>query len=497
MYSEFNIPELEEKLLRARCRLMTREPWYGAIAMMMDWIPSDMPFTECEDAKTMGVRIVNGGVVQCLWYPGFVQNNTIRELYGVIQHEIEHIVRCHTIRIGPGREHERWNLSCDMIVNGKKSKPICTYHDPSTNEHVLPASGNGVYLPEDWELNQTTEAIYEKIGGVTQRCPKCGGKLQGGKPGSSSGSGGTGQKAQKGKGKGQTGQGKGQGNQGSSNQGSGQSSDNGSGTPSTGTGDHHCSNCGGPCDKNGRASNHGQGRYEYGEYSGRITDNHDIWQQTDSSEDEVRQIVKDMTDQATEKCQGTAPGHLTSVLKELSKPIVRWRELLRIYLGTHVGNRRMTHSRRNRRNDAFGLPGISHHAAGRVAVIVDTSGSISEMELMQFFTEIETISSRALVYVLQWDYNFQSYEKYKRRDWKKFKIKGRGGTDMAGPVLWLTENRLVPDCTVMLTDGYCNWSKPQPWYPEHGMITVITSGKDIVKPPDWGHTIFLRGMNRK
>jgi predicted metal-dependent peptidase len=140
-------------------------------------------------------------------------------------------------------------------------------------------------------------------------------------------------------------------------------------------------------------------------------DSHATWSQTDISEDEARQLVKDITDQATAKCQGNSPGHLTQVLKDLAKAVVHWRELLRQYIGNHVGNRRLTYSRRNRRQDTFGLPGISHHAAGRVCVIVDSSGSISDVELAQFFSEIEMISSRAKVHVLQWDYSFQGYGK--------------------------------------------------------------------------------------
>jgi hypothetical protein len=231
-----SLADLEEKLLNARCRLMTREPWYGHIAMAMEWIPSQMLWEDDERSKTMGVRIVNGGVVQCVWYPKFVHSQTIQELYGVVMHEIEHIVRCHCLRIGPGRDPMQWNVACDMIVNGRKSKPICAYYDPALNDHILPIDGNGVYLPEDWETGQTTEQIYEKIGGVYQKCPKCGGAL---KRNQSSG-------GQKGKG--------GQGKQGQQNGSSGQSGkqgqqgqQNGSGGSGSQQGPHTCPGCGGAC----------------------------------------------------------------------------------------------------------------------------------------------------------------------------------------------------------------------------------------------------------
>ena len=77
-----------EKLLDARCRLLTREPWYGFFAMRMVWRAYD--FGEVEECRrTMGVRFGVGGVVECLFYPPFVERLSLMELYGVIQHEIE------------------------------------------------------------------------------------------------------------------------------------------------------------------------------------------------------------------------------------------------------------------------------------------------------------------------------------------------------------------------------------------------------------------------
>jgi predicted metal-dependent peptidase len=138
------------------------------------------------------------------------------------------------------------------------------------------------------------------------------------------------------------------------------------------------------------------GHMEIGEFSGDMIDNHQIWMQTEISVDEARQMINERVKNANEKAQGHVPGHLKEALEELKKPIVRWREQLKAFLGTHVGNRRRTYSRPDRRQDAFGTKGISHHAACDVTVIVDTSGSISKDELEQFFGEIECIAYRAM-----------------------------------------------------------------------------------------------------
>jgi predicted metal-dependent peptidase len=457
--------EQQDKLMKARCRLMTREPWYGHIAMSMFWIPSQMPWLP-EARRTMGVRIVNGGEIQCLYYPPFVESLTVKELFAVIQHEIEHIVRVHCIRVG-GRDPEAWNIAADMCVNGTKNAPRIGYKESTTSEVVVPLKGNIIWIPEDWPKDGSSEEFYDRLEKRQQQlgkvCPNCRRPQKGQ-------SGGNGKNG-KGKGKNDP-NGQGQGGQGQPGQqpGQGQNQPGGGGCPTCGQED--------------------DGTYSYGGVQGHSIDDHSTWNQSDVSQDEARQVIKDVVDQATNKCQGHVPGHLEEAIKDLAKPVVRWRELLRHYLGKHVGNRRWTYSRRNRRQDRFGMPGVSHHAAATCTVIIDTSGSIGSRELEQFFGEIDMISSRAKVKVLQWDHAYQGYSDYRRGDWKKFKVHGRGGTDMAAPVKWLQENKLVSDVVVMLTDGICNYlTGDEVQFP---FITVITTPEGQTNGPDYGHIVRMK-----
>lgn len=445
------------KLMTARCRLMIRQPWYGHVSMSMVWIPSEMNWKP-EAERTMGVRIVNGGVIQCLYYPPFVDSMSLKELYAVIQHEIEHIVRCHCLRIG-NRNPIAWNIACDMTVNGKKKSPRIGYPESGTGQMVVPLKGNIIWIPEDWSEKETAEFFYDKLEKeqlklnmvICGRCGRpCGGKGKGGK----------------GKGKDKDDKGEGEG------QGQGQGKEQGEGG-----GDGSCPSC-------GQSGN----EYEYGGVRGKMIDDHSVWNQTDVSQDEARQIIRDVVIQATAKAKGDVPGHLQEAIAALAKPVVRWRELLRHYLGRHVGCQRKTYSRRNRRRQVFGMPGISHHAAADVVVVVDTSGSVGNKELQQFFAEIDAISSRAMVNVLQWDHAFQGWNKYRRGDWKKFKVNGRGGTDMAQPMQWLMDKRKVADVVVMLTDGYCNWiDAAKINFP---CITVITTADTT--QPDYGHVVRMK-----
>lgn len=427
-----------DKLMRARCRLMTREPWYGHISMSMTWIPSEMPWFP-ESQRTMGVRIVNGGEIQCIYYPKFVNSLTIPELYAVIQHEIEHIVRVHCIRIG-GRNRMAWNIAADMTVNGDRKHPRIGFDDCESNKVIVPLKGNIIWIPDHLPKDQTSEFYYAELmkDPKGQVCTLCGSVRP--------------------------------------HNGSHEHEHDDSDSDDT----PRCEGCGQKASKT----------YSFGGVSGQAIDNHDIWSQSDVSADEARQVVKNLVDQANTKCRGMAPGHLAQAIEALSKAQVRWRELLRHYIGRHVGNSRLTYSRRNRRRDEFGLPGISHHSAAKIIVIVDTSGSISNRDFEQFFAEIDAISSRAKVTVLQWDYDFQGFSAYRRGDWKKFKVLGRGGTDMTLPLQWLIDNRQVADLQIMLTDGYTPWADPSKiTFP---MITVLTTPEGTVDGPQYGHVVRLK-----
>lgn len=228
-------------------------------------------------------------------------------------------------------------------------------------------------------------------------------------------------------------------------------------------------------------------RAEVHEIHGIIIDDHGVWNTSETTPEEARQLVASMVQAAADKSPGSVPGGIAAALERFKKPIVRWQKLLRDLLGRHVGKKRLTYSRRPRRREEFGMPGVSHHAAGRVLVIVDTSGSISDELLEQFFAELEAITSQACVSVLQWDADFQGFDPhYRRNDWRRLKICGRGGTRMDQSFLWVMRERLGPDAIVMLTDGYTEFGPVQP------IPTIFAITDPEGHSPDWGHVVPLR-----
>ena len=441
-----------EKMVKARCRLMTKEPWYGTFAIAMIWRASEMEGCPC---KTMGVRIMGGGNIECIYYPPFVASLNIEQLYGVIMHEIEHVVRLHCIRIDRHQHPRTWNIAADMAVNGKKNSPRIGYKQDG--KMLLPFE-DMVFVPEEtgWNENDTTEEFYKKLvkdaknhlRSTINKCPKCGKDVT--------------QKPKKE----------------SSEDKQGEKKEDESGPSKMDAGKCKCPHCGHEFDKSDNLTDYG-----------RLIDSHETWNESDTAPDEARQVVKNICDQATQKNRGNYPGHLKQAIEALNKPIISWQQILRNLLGTYCGKRRLTYSRRNRRNDEFGIKGISHHAAAKVLVITDTSGSVSDEKIKQFFTEIEAVSHQAELSLLQWDHNFQGFTpKYQRGDWKKIHCNGRGGTDMAAPVMWAVENKAVNSLVILLTDGECNWPE------EHSfpIIFLVANNTEPEHKPKWGHYVFVK-----
>lgn len=404
---------VSDKLMKARCRLLTVEPWYGTMASMFRWKPTP-------DIPTMGVRIVDGGYVDCFYNTEFCEDLSVEELMGVVKHEIEHIVRLHCTR-GGSREPDLFNIAADMCINGKRSRPAIDN---------LP--GNWVAMPEDWKEGDTTEDVYARLEKhkVVIKCPACGGK--GGKGGKN-----------------------------------GKNDKNGK---------HQCDGEKVLGDKNSKSKI---------TVEGELTDDHDVWAGSNVSEDEARQVVRDMCNQSSIKA-GNTPGHLVQEIAKLADPVIHWKYLLRQYIGRQVGGRRRTWARVQRRNPVFGTKGKSNHASVPLTVGVDTSGSVDNKRLEQFFTELEAMSMRFKITLVQFDHGYQDHQKYHRGDWRRLKVKGRGGTSFIEFFKAIEEKKLVGRVNLVLTDGEAPWPEERK-YPV--MWVIMPHGRPITPP--WGDVINI------
>jgi len=215
-----------------------------------------------------------------------------------------------------------------------------------------------------------------------------------------------------------------------------------------------------------------------------LVDDHSLWGSFDQVPDEVLKSSVINTIQNAQKMAGvgSAPGGAEEILKLLLQSKVSWRTLLRDFAGQNqrVGSRG-TWKRPNRR---FGprQQGKIVKRTGKLAFVIDTSGSMSQDELSQVMTEADYVARILDVWIIDCDTKVQQVYKYRRGI--NLKCKGRGGTDL-NPGLLHADKDLKADMIVCLTDGGL-WDPPintrarQLWIvTEHGTNSMIKDRRHV------------------
>lgn len=189
------------------------------------------------------------------------------------------------------------------------------------------------------------------------------------------------------------------------------------------------------------------------------------------------------------KAQGRLPAALARLVEELKKPKLDWRDLLRRFVqAASRSDYRWTPP--NRRFVASGLylPSLVPDGLGEIAVVVDTSGSISEDELAAFAAEINGIvedSAPERVHVIYCDAEVQRADEIEIDAFPlRLEAIGGGGTDFRPPFAWLERHGIAPSCLVYLSDLYGPFPETEPAYP---VLWVSTSPQTA----PWGETIRL------
>jgi predicted metal-dependent peptidase len=137
-------------------------------------------------------------------------------------------------------------------------------------------------------------------------------------------------------------------------------------------------------------------------------------------------------------------------MEERPHPSVDWRRALRLFASSCINTQlKGTNNRRSRRFGTF--PGVKVQVRMRIAVVVDTSGSIDDHALETFFDEIAAINRNAEVTVIECDMKIQRVYPYTGE--MPANVHGRGGTRYRPVFEWLNNMRGRFDGLVYFTDG--------------------------------------------
>lgn len=188
------------------------------------------------------------------------------------------------------------------------------------------------------------------------------------------------------------------------------------------------------------------------------------------TEEERKQIRDELRDAvmaaAAASGAGNLPGGVKRMIKDLTEPVMNWRELLQQQIESTIKSD-FTWARPSRRSwhmDAI-MPGMKPGQQIDVVIGIDTSGSITDNDLKIFLSEIKGIMEtyeEYRIHVVGWDtdtHNSEVFTSDNLEDISSFVPGGGGGTDPHCVWKWLIDNNIEPKKLIMFTD-YCffGWS---------------------------------------
>jgi predicted metal-dependent peptidase len=196
--------------------------------------------------------------------------------------------------------------------------------------------------------------------------------------------------------------------------------------------------------------------------------------------DDVNEMIANAAD-AAKKAGQTLNGSIEELVKNVGTPKVNWRAFLR----THLLSKKpedYSWAKPNRKMlsalDLY-LPSMVSEALGPIAVVIDTSASVSKEERELFLAELQSINESMQpesinVICVDTDvaicHSFTPYD-----DITELTLKGGGGTDMNPGFNYVTE--CLPETETLLCFSDCEfWSWPEE--PEMPVVWLSTQAKD-------------------
>lgn len=199
------------------------------------------------------------------------------------------------------------------------------------------------------------------------------------------------------------------------------------------------------------------------------------------------------------KHRGNIPGDLVRLAEKMLKGKVDWRRALDSIIRktlAQVSSQReeYTFSKTNRRQDAYNpfiFPATVGYEPRKIAVVIDTSGSMSDNELSQCVAEALAIirNCNADLDVIACDAAVQSIKRnVQSRNDIVNSLKGGGGTDMRVGIEEAI--KLKPDAIVVLTDGYTPFPTERPPVPL--IVGILFKGEySGNEPPSFARVVEI------
>jgi len=407
------MPDIENKLVSARTRLILDKPFLGALVLRLPMMEGDPSWckTTFSDGKT-------------LYYNAeYINSLDIDQTQFALSHEALHCALSHFYRRGH-RIKTRWDLACDYAVNpllindGLKPTPDAAYleeYKGMTAEEIYPCLDDEDDEDDEQEQDSDTDDNEDL-------------------------------------------ENKHQGDAGNDNSEKEPEQDDRSDSENEPEQDDRSEGAG-SSNHNENQSNGGSAAPEPQPMSGQEQEDLNTqWQQRLAAAAQ------------TAHQRGQLGGEMARMVDFLLQPRLPWRMLLQRYM-TMTARDDYSYSRpSSRRGNPAVFPRLRSSETS-VVVVIDTSGSISEEEIGEFISEIDAIKShvRARITLLTCDSELNHGCPWYFDPWDDFSrdiaILGGGGTNFRPPFEWIEKQDRAPDLLVYFTDAMGIFPRAEPMYP--------------------------------
>ena len=166
---------------------------------------------------------------------------------------------------------------------------------------------------------------------------------------------------------------------------------------------------------------------------------------------------------------GNVPGDIRRMIGELTEPKMDWRQMIRVTLESNLTSdfTFMTPNRKSQFNNVV-LPGMLKDQQIDIAIALDVSGSISDIDTRDFLSEVQGIMDQFQSYNIHiwcFDTEVSGYDVFTDDDGRsitEFEMTGGGGTKFMPNWDFMKARGLEPNQFIMFTDGepWKSWGDP-------------------------------------
>ena len=219
-----------------------------------------------------------------------------------------------------------------------------------------------------------------------------------------------------------------------------------------------------------------------------------LWEENDIAMEELNSLIKDYAARE-EKSWGSLEGHLKNQILASLNTKIDYRKVLKNFRASILSEKKHLTRFKPSRRFGFEYMGSKREFTTKLLLAIDTSGSISNQNLKNFYGVINKFFKYGIesIDVLNFDCELQGEPVSFKKLQTSFTISGRGGTDFQ-PVFDYAKDHPEYDGVIILTDGYADHPQKKPGTKAR-FVWVLTSEAEYNEHKDWmkqtGKSCFL------